>query len=186
MSTFGIDNTPTLKTENLVEGKKFIALVGQRSDSNEAPTISFGIKEYSVESRKATTDIYVNYAKNFTTNQLTRNAIGSGVHNPVLAIDLLPGAAIDMLLYLKNGQVWCLPINGGEASQVTNLALDIDSFKLFKGPNNQISLALVMEVYANKTPKETKDIDAAIDAEGQTGQLYDKLMVRHWDRWGIP
>lgn len=80
-----------------------------------------------------------------------------------------------------SSQVWRLPANGGEAIQVTNLPLDVGSFHV---AGNAGRLAVTMEVFPDcddlsctlerlKEAKNTKD----------SGEVYDRLFVRHWDAW---
>jgi len=78
-------------------------------------------------------------------------------------------------------QVWRLPLNGGEAAQVTDLPLDVTSFRLSPHADR---IALSVEVFRDcadlactKKRMEQKSKSQA------TGQIYAKLFVRHWDTW---
>jgi dipeptidyl aminopeptidase/acylaminoacyl peptidase len=65
--------------------------------------------------------------------------------------------------------VWRLSLDGGEAVRITDLPQDVGSLKVSpKGDR----LALSMEVSAKPEQKSKA-----------TGQLYDRLFVRHWDTW---
>lgn len=77
-------------------------------------------------------------------------------------------------MYLQDGQVKTLPLEGGESANVTSFPLDVDSFKVFKAPRNTLMLACVMSVYPDKSPQETADIDAAKNAEGQSSGMVGK------------
>ena len=78
-------------------------------------------------------------------------------------------------------QVWRLSLDGGEPSRVTDYPLDVGSLKVSPKGNR---LALSMEVFANCTDVQcTKDKLDAEDKSKATGQLYDKIFVRHWDTW---
>ena len=78
-------------------------------------------------------------------------------------------------------QVWRIAARGGEAQQVTKLALDVTTFKL--SPDNR-HLALTLDVYPDcadlactaKRNKEKQDVKAR-------GLVYDRYFVRHWDTW---
>ena len=80
-----------------------------------------------------------------------------------------------------SSQIWKLPIDGGEAQQVTNLPLDINGFKLSK---DNSTLALSITVMPG-----CKDFQCTIDAQKADAEkkydvrIYDQLMVRHWDVW---
>ncbi len=91
----------------------------------------------------------------------------------------------DMIYFLTDrsgsSQVWRMSLNGGEAMQVTDLALDIEDFKL--SPDNK-KLALAISVLpgcdslaCSKKAMEKKD------KVKDTAKIYDKLMVRHWSSW---
>ena len=65
------------------------------------------------------------------------------------------------VLYLQDGQVRSLALDGGESASVTNFPLGIESFKIFKGQYDTVWLAFVMSVYPDKSPKETREIDSS-------------------------
>ncbi|MEE8523026.1 MAG: S9 family peptidase, partial [Thermoanaerobaculia bacterium] len=78
-------------------------------------------------------------------------------------------------------QVWYLPIDGGEARQVTRLPLDVANLVVSADGEH---LAFTMEVFA--------DCDDLVCTTGRlqeqeqgaaTGRLYERLFVRHWDTW---
>jgi dipeptidyl aminopeptidase/acylaminoacyl peptidase len=80
-----------------------------------------------------------------------------------------------------SSQVWQLPLTGGEARQLTDLPLDVEGFLV--SPDSK-ALVVAMQVKpgcadlactvtANKQQADVKD----------TAQVYDQLMVRHWDTW---
>lgn len=82
---------------------------------------------------------------------------------------------------LTHQQVWKLPLNGGEARPLTDLPIDVESFKL--SPNGQ-RLMLQVSVYTGcKTLQCTADKLAAAKDKKANGRVYDQLMVRHWDTW---
>ncbi len=79
-------------------------------------------------------------------------------------------------------QVWRLPLNGGEAVQITDLPLDVGSFRF--SPDGE-RIALSLEVFRDcEDLKCTRDrLDAAAKNK-VTARSYDGLFVRHWDTWG--
>ena len=80
-----------------------------------------------------------------------------------------------------NSQVWRLPLEGGEALQVTSYPRDVGSMEL--SPDGK-HLAVTMEVF-----KDCNDLDCThqrlerLGKEKATGRRYDQLFVRHWDAW---
>lgn len=80
-----------------------------------------------------------------------------------------------------SSQVWRLPLDGGEATQVTDLPLDVGGY-LLASDNKKLLLQLDVKpgcadiactVEFKKTQAGKKD----------SAQVYDNLMVRHWDSW---
>lgn len=80
-----------------------------------------------------------------------------------------------------SGQVWRLAIAGGEAQKVTDLPLDIESFKVAP-TENQIAMAI--EVFRDCPDLIcTKDRLEAKAKNQASGKIHDKLFIRHWDTW---
>lgn len=78
-------------------------------------------------------------------------------------------------------QVWRLTLDGGEAAQVTAYPLDIGSLKVSPAGDR---IAVSMAVFPDCTDLAcTHDRLAAAAAGRPSGQLYDRLFVRHWDTW---
>ena len=78
-----------------------------------------------------------------------------------------------------SSQVWRLPANGGEAIQVTDLALDVGTFRVAP---NAARIAVTLDVFpdcpdlacsAQRTSEKPKD----------SAQVFDRIFVRHWDTW---
>lgn len=80
-----------------------------------------------------------------------------------------------------SSQVWRLPMSGGEAAMVTDLPLDVGSFRI--SPHDD-RIAVGLEVFRDcpdlACSKKRMDDKAKDKASGKT---YDKLFVRHWDTW---
>jgi dipeptidyl aminopeptidase/acylaminoacyl peptidase len=79
-------------------------------------------------------------------------------------------------------QIWRLPLNGGEAVQITDYPIDIGTFRFSRQGDR---IALSMEVY--QQCEDLKCTRARLDATAKskvTARSYDSLFVRHWDTWG--
>lgn len=63
--------------------------------------------------------------------------------------------------------------------------MSIESFKLFTGFSDQHWLIAVIDVYPNLSIQETVDFDKSTSEFGSSGVVFDSLMVRHWDKWGV-
>lgn len=80
-----------------------------------------------------------------------------------------------------SGQVWRLPVAGGEAQKVTDLPLDVESFKVAPTDNR---IAMAIEVFRDCADLTcTKDRLEAKSKVKATGKIHDKLFIRHWDTW---
>lgn len=80
-----------------------------------------------------------------------------------------------------SAQVWKMPVDGGEAEQVTDLPLDVNGFLLSPGGTH---LLLAIDVFPDgDTLKATKDRLDEIEKHKASGRIYEKLFIRHWDTW---
>jgi dipeptidyl aminopeptidase/acylaminoacyl peptidase len=78
-------------------------------------------------------------------------------------------------------QVWRLPLNGGEAVQITDYPLDVGTFRLSRDGSR---MALSMEVFRDcENLQCTRErLDEAAKSK-ISARSYDQLFVRHWDTW---
>jgi len=78
-------------------------------------------------------------------------------------------------------QVWKIRIDGGEAQAVTNLP--IDAGNLLASPDGT-HVAFSADVFLDGTPLEKTQIRLdEIAKRKSSGQVYDRLFVRHWSTW---
>ena len=152
------------------------------SDPQVSPNgqyVAFTLRETDIDANKGRTDLWLLDLNqtNATPRRLTQHA--SNDSNPRWSRD---GRNI-YFLSTRSGssQVWRLSLDGGEAMQVTDYPLDVGSMKVAPSGNR---LAVSMEVFADCSDlKCTADKQAARKKEKATGQIYDKLFIRHWDTW---
>jgi len=83
-----------------------------------------------------------------------------------------------------SSQVWRLPLAGGAAGEpvkVTDLPLDVESFRISPaGDRLAMSLSVFRDCADLACTKQRLD---AKDKDKTSGKLYDRLFVRHWDTW---
>jgi len=78
-------------------------------------------------------------------------------------------------------QIWRIATEGGEAEQITNLPLDVGNLLVSRDGRY---LAFALEVFPDSsTPAATKKKLDEITARKATGQIFDRLFIRHWDTW---
>ena len=79
------------------------------------------------------------------------------------------------------GQVFKTDLKGETATQVTSMPLEVEAFKL--SPDGK-TLVVSQAVFPDCSDFAcTKDRLAARKARKASGQVYDRLFVRHWDSW---
>ena len=80
-----------------------------------------------------------------------------------------------------SSQVWRTDAQGATATQVTDLPLDVQTFRLSpQGDRIAVSLAVIPSC-----PDLQCTVEALAEREARpsSGQLYEQLFVRHWDQW---
>ena len=78
-------------------------------------------------------------------------------------------------------QVWRVGVDGGAPEQVTRLPLDVGAFRV--SPDGR-TLVVSMAVFPDcETPACTAQRMAARKADKASGQVFDRLFIRHWDAW---
>jgi len=78
-------------------------------------------------------------------------------------------------------QAWRLPLEGGEARQVTDYPVSVRAFRVSPG-GGQLALSLDVFVDCPDLACTRARLDAR-DENRASGWLYDQLFVRHWDDW---
>ena len=79
-------------------------------------------------------------------------------------------------------QIWKLPLDGGEAMQVSNLPLDVSNLEITPdGSRFLFSLEVFPACRADLACTKTK-LDEVANAKS-SGRIYDQLFFRHWDTW---
>lgn len=89
------------------------------------------------------------------------------------------------ILFLSNRdettQVWRVPVEGGDAQPVTELPLDVSTFRI--APTGD-RLVVSMAVYLDCEDLACTVERSAARAESKvTATHYDQLFMRHWDHW---
>ncbi|UCD76310.1 MAG: S9 family peptidase [Phycisphaerales bacterium] len=150
------------------------------SDANASPdgrTIAFCTRKTDLEKNRGKIDVWLVDSDGKNLRRLTSHASSS--HSPRWSSD-------GKMVYFLSGrsdssQVWKISVDGGEAEQVTDLPLDVETFKL--SPDGKL-LAVTIDVFPGAgKPADTKKRLDEIKESKRTGKVYDQLLIRHWDSW---
>jgi hypothetical protein len=173
-----------LSAVQMLTEMRITSLVGNKNSSlsPSSPNAAFTVKSFDIATKKGYTDIYLYYLGNNGVRKLTRSAVGIYVVEPEFCCsrnEYFP----ESILFLKEQKLWQISINGGEAFQVSNSTLPIETFHYFNSPDGKPYVACVFNVFHDRSIDETSKI-LAEQAGQSSGVTFDKLMVRHWDNWG--
>src|SRR5882724_612704 len=140
---------------------------------------AFVLRETDMEANRGRTDVWLLdlTQKNATPRRLTQNDANDS--SPRWA----PDSRTIYFLSTRSGQsqVWRLSLAGGEAARVTDYPLDVGTLKVSPAGDR---IAISMEVLPECADLRcTQDKLAARAKSKATGQVYDRLFIRHWDSW---
>jgi len=149
------------------------------SDTQVSPDgqwLVFTLRETDLEANRGRTDIWIAGADGKNLKRLTSHPAADT--NPRWS----PCGKCIFFISSRSGssQVWRIKLDGGEAEQVTHLPLD--AANLIVAQAGEL-LAFTMEVFPGLTPAETAKKLEAVAKQKATGQIFDKLFIRHWDTW---
>ena len=152
------------------------------SDPQLAPDgsgVAYQLRETDMEANKGVNGIWLRPLQGAEATSRRLTAPGVGSTTPRWSHD----SRTIYFLSSRSGssQVWRLALAGGEAQQVTHAPLDIGSFML--SPDDR-QLLVSMEVFADcQTLACTRTRLDERAAQKHSGEVYDKLFMRHWDTW---
>ncbi len=145
--------------------------------SPDGRRIAFVVSTLDLAANKRRTDIHLVSLDGTGLRKLTSNEASDS--SPRWA----PDGKTVFFLSTRGGssQVWKLSMDGGESAQVTRLPLDVGAFLV--SPDGR-SLAVSLDVFPECANLQctTKRLEETA-ARKATGQIFDQLMIRHWDTW---
>jgi len=145
--------------------------------SPDGRRIVFTLRTTDLEKNGGKTDLWCVQTDGSGLRRLTSHAAGD--HNPCWT----PDGNTVLFLSSRSGtsQVWRIPVDGGEAQQVTDLPLDTGNLTVSRDGKH---IAFTMEVFPDDhSPAGTKKRLDRIAERKHTGRIYDRVFVRHWDTW---
>lgn len=157
-------------------------------DRYSSPTLSpdgrvlvFAKRSVNKDSNKATTTLWM---RNLVSRDMTPprqvSPDGWSVNSPAFS----PDGRTLYFLSAKSGsmQLYAMPVQGGEPRRLTDFPIDVDAYKLSPdGKQVALALAVFPECKADLACTKHKLDEAA--ARKNTGVVFDRLFIRHWDAW---
>ncbi len=155
-----------------------IKSVGGATISPDEKQIAFVLTESFLEKGKTNSEIYLINLDGTGLKKLTANP----------AADVSPkwmpdGKSLIFLSSRKNGmQVWKLPLDGGEAEQITDVSSGISNIQI--APNGK-GFLFATDVYPEYGPDDAlnKKTDDAKENGPIQAHMADNLLYRHWTAW---
>ena len=155
--------------------------VGDPQVSPDLHRVAFVMRETDMEGNRGRTSVWLlELTGSETHTRRLTQAPGSGNDWSPRWAD---GGKTLYFLSTRSGsaQVWRLSFEGGDAAQVTSYPLDVTSLKVApSGDRIAFSMAVLPQCADLKC---THDRLAGKDKPLASGELYDRLFVRHWDAW---
>jgi len=145
--------------------------------SPDGRSIAFVLRETDLEADRGRTDLWLVDAAGGEARRLTTDEADDS--DPRWSPD---GGTIYFLSSRSgSSQVWALPVAGGEARQITHLPLE--AANLLLSPDGE-KLAFTVEVFPDcETLACTKERLDALAERKTSARVYERLFIRHWDRW---
>ncbi|OEZ63491.1 prolyl tripeptidyl peptidase precursor [Janthinobacterium sp. HH103] len=173
------ESAPAAPRGFTVEDMVAMERVGSPVLSPDATRVVYTVRTTNLEKNRGNTQLWMIdlRAPNASPRQLTRG--DASASDPQWS----PNGDAIYFLSSRSGssQVWQLPLNGGEAAKVTDLALDVDTYRLSpQGDRLAFSMGVFLDCADIACTKKRLDEKAKNKA---SGMVYDQMFVRHWDTW---
>ena len=155
-----------------------IKSVGTAVISNSGKQFLFTVTDYDLPKSKSNTEIYISNIDGTNQRRLTNNE--SADFNPIWQTD---DSGIYFISYRSGtAQLYLLPLNGGEAKQITDFYMGVNSPKLSPDGTKIIFTTKVFpEIGLDE--KTTKDLIKKMNNGPIQAHIADSLFVRHWTEY---
>jgi len=151
--------------------------VGAPSLSPDGSQVVYTLRTTDMSANKGRYDLWLTDVDDGTPHQLTSHEEDDT--DPAWSPD---GSYVYFLSSRSaSSQVWRIALGGGEAIQVTDLPVDIGTYRLSA---DGTMLVVSAEAYLDCEDLEcTADRDEEQENSPVTGMVYEQLFMRHWDHW---
>src|SRR3954471_116695 len=153
-----------------------LARVGDPRVSPDGRRVVYTLREVDLEANRGRTDLWMlDLDDPAKPRRLTQHSANDT--HPRWSTD--GGSVYFLSSRAGSSQVWRLPLAGGEAVQITDYPLDVNTFK-FSPDGSHIALAMDMLPECADLKCTSEKLEAA-GKNKATARVYDHLFVRHWD-----
>jgi dipeptidyl aminopeptidase/acylaminoacyl peptidase len=145
--------------------------------SPDGRTVVFVVRKTDLEANRGRTDLWLVGSDGKGLRQLTSHPENDD--NPRWS----PDGKTVWFVSGRSGssQIWRIAVDGGEATQVTDLALDVGNLAVSPDGSH---IAFTVEVFPDcNSIQQTKARLDDVAKRKASGRVYDRLFVRHWDTW---
>ncbi len=154
------------------------ARVSEPAVSPDGRRVAYTLRETDLAADRGRTDLWMlDLDGEAPPRRLTSHEENDG------AADWAPDGRGIFFLSSRSGspQVWFLPVDGGEAAQVTRLPLEVAGFRASpRGRRLVVALAVFPDCRDLACTHARLEERSSAKARGQA---HDRLFVRHWDKW---
>jgi len=143
--------------------------------SPDGQWVAYGVSTPDIEANRSRTDLWISSVDGKVTKRLTSDPAAD--YNPRWGQN---GTLFFLSTRGGSAQIWNIDPQGGEARQITDLALDVSNLEVVPALRGFL---FSLEVYPGLGIDGTVAKDEEKAADKTTGMIYDELMFRHWDTW---
>jgi dipeptidyl aminopeptidase/acylaminoacyl peptidase len=159
-----------------VEDLYRVGRVNELVVSPSADVAAFTVKYFDMDANKGTSHIWAVNLATGAVRQLT-----GGDKSDFAPRWLEDGRLAFLSTRAGDPQVFAIPLDGGEAQQLTRLPVGIDNFQI--APDGRHAAAVIQVLPSCDTLDCTAKRNAEIEASKVKARIYDRLPVRLWDAW---
>ena len=151
--------------------------VGAPSVSPDGRQVVYTVRTTDMDANKGRVDLWLSTLDGEITRRLTSHEANET--DPTWSPD---GKTIYFLSKRdETTQVWRIAPGGGDTTQVTDLPVNVETFRLTPTGDR---LIVSLQTYLDCSDLQcVLARDKALEESNTTGVVYDKLFMRHWDYW---